>query len=157
MSNVDARVLGELVRSALEQTAFVFAEAVEADASSAGPGDICAEIGFTGSRRGIVRICASAGFARQVAAGFLSLQPDEVDAKVHGSDAIGEMANIIAGLVIRTIGGEDVPISLGLPARMSTGAAAPAPSGAVCCEIESEGERLRVTYLGDVAAVKKAA
>jgi CheY-specific phosphatase CheX len=137
------------VQAALERTVFVFSEPVEA-APAPLPEPVESTVAFSGSATGIVVISASEGFARQVAAGFLSVEPEEVDPVTQGQDAINEMSNIVAGLVIRSLGGETSSIKLGLP---QVGRKAPQTAASTTVTVDSVGDLLRVDlYVASKAA-----
>jgi chemotaxis protein CheY-P-specific phosphatase CheC len=134
-----------LAIAALEKTAFVMAEPVEDDDASSGPPPAFAtSIRFTGSVAGECVLTASEGFVRELAAGLLSTDPGEVDLDACGQDALNEFGNIIGGSIIRSLGADHHRIMLGLPAAADV-AARPAPHrDAVCCTLDSCGERFSI-------------
>lgn len=141
MSGVDATELTRHVQLALERTAFLFTEpAGEGDAPA--PVATRATVAFSGAAEGRVGLEASEGFVRRLVAGVLGTEPEEVDPRAMGQDAINELGNIVAGLVVRSLGGEGRQINLGLPAP---GWSVPAGISATRVEVEAEGDRLRVT------------
>lgn len=104
--------------NALERMAFVITEP-----SAASAGEVLAEAGFAArveirgdDRSGWLVVVATAGFVREVAAGMLGLEADEVDVDDHGDATVAELANVLGGEMIMLAGGGDAPFRLGLPA-----------------------------------------
>lgn len=154
--SIDAGTLNRLVTAALEKTAFVLAEPCDtADRRSIDGPRLATRITFSGAATGECTLEATHGFVRELTAGFLGCEPDEVDVAVQGQDAMNELANIVAGLVIRELGNATRRIFLGLPTQ-----AAPAPGAsgapAVSCALDSMGERLRVSVVTHALAAKAA-
>jgi chemotaxis protein CheX len=56
-------------------------------------------VGFIGSLNGVIYLYLSDSFAREVTCNFLGMEPDELETEDHETvnDALGEMANMIAG------------------------------------------------------------
>lgn len=119
MSTITTNRLNEITLTALERSAFVFAEPAAADAELPGPAAF-ARIRITGSVCGELHLAASEGFLRELAASLLGVEPEEVDPAAHGADALKEMANMIAGSVVICYDGEHRAYTLGLP-EVSTG------------------------------------
>ena len=61
-------------------------------------GDMHASVSITGSWHGHVVVACSAGAAKQAAAAFLMMEPEEVS-EADLADVLGELANIIGGNV----------------------------------------------------------
>ena len=59
------------------------------------PSNVVATVAFAGHRRGLVAFHSSLGAAREIAASMLGLEPETVNGEMP--DAIGEVANMIAG------------------------------------------------------------
>ncbi|MBX3373716.1 MAG: chemotaxis protein CheX [Phycisphaeraceae bacterium] len=140
--------LAALAIETLERTAFVPAEVVtESDASRLPLTTHYAAIEYGGSRSGSVVIGASDGFLRDLASSLLGVERDEIELRVHGTDAIRELANIIGGSIVWALGGETCPFSLGLPVLLSEDEGRSRDAGGLHCDLESEGERLRVRWI----------
>lgn len=141
-------VLERMVMSALERTAFVMAEpAPDADASAEHSG-LATRLSFRGAAEGECLFTASEGFVRELTAGFLGVEPTEVDIDAQGQDALNELANIVSGLVIRELGNASHRIFLGLPTPADPTKLAPAPgTQPVTCRLDSCGETLSVTII----------
>lgn len=152
---IDATTIARLSLSALERTAFVLAETVEDDG-----GFECAfatRISFSGPCSGECLLSASEGFVRELAAGLLSADPGEVNLEESGQDALNEFANIIGGLIIKQLGNDHHRIFLGLPMPASAGAAPGAHALHAACTLDSNGERMRISFGADAAAAAQAA
>jgi chemotaxis protein CheY-P-specific phosphatase CheC len=143
---LDAARLTGLVTTALERMAFVMAEPIEADAADIGSLRFATRVTFTGAAAGECLIAASEGFTRELIAGFLGVDAGEADPAQQGQDALNELANIIAGMVIRELGNQTNRIYLGLPARAEALAVGPALRSAdtLTCGLDSCGEQLMV-------------
>ncbi|MEM1424719.1 MAG: chemotaxis protein CheX [Planctomycetota bacterium] len=142
MPEITADSLARLTTHALERTAFMLVD----PADSADPAQLTrhARIGYTGDAgAGDVFISASEGFALELASSLLGCEPDEIDVEEQGVDAVRELANILAGCVLTSIGGEEHAFRLGLP---ETANANPEPGGGVACAMDSMGEPLVVSW-----------
>jgi CheY-specific phosphatase CheX len=131
------------------------AEPCEAAAPAMNDSCIATRIGFSGAAVGECRLQASEGFVRELTAGFLSVEPDEVDVAVQGQDAMNELSNIVAGLVIRELGNATNRIFLGLPTVAQSHPSAD-DSPIVSCTLDSMGERLSVTVVMQQAIARAA-
>lgn len=156
--SLDAAKLSSLVMTALERTAFVMAEPVETESIEPDSFRFATKVTFTGAASGECLIAAGEGFVRELAAGFLGGDASEIDAALQGQDAMNELANIVAGMVIRELGNQTHRIFLGLPARAETMTVAPtlSASDAVVCSLDSCGEPL-VVVVRLQSAIAKAA
>jgi len=106
---VIARILGE--------TAYIFVEIPDENPipdpdkwDAAG-----VSLRFYGSENGEMRMWASRGFARCVAANMLGIDEEDETAQEKGLDALKESLNIILGNYITTIYGVEPVFDLGLP------------------------------------------
>ena len=70
-------------------------------------------IGFGGTVKGMLAVHVSEGVAKTITGGFLDMPVDEIDNEVN--DAIGELANMLAGSVKHTLSKNLVGIRLSLP------------------------------------------
>lgn len=143
---LDSARLTGLVTTALERTAFVMAEPIETDAADVGSLRFATRVVFTGAAAGECLVAASEGFVRELTAGFLGIDAGEIDPAQQGQDALNELANIIAGMVIRELGNQTNRIFLGLPARAEALSVGPALRGddTLTCGLDSCGEQLMV-------------
>lgn len=155
---LDAARLASLVTTALERTAFVMAEPIETDAADTGAIRFATRVTFTGAAAGECLIAASEGFTRELIAGFLGVDASEADPAQQGQDALNELANIIAGMVIRELGNQTNRIFLGLPARVEALSVGPTLRGAdtLSCGLDSCGELLLVVVRVPSAIAKAA-
>ena len=147
MSQLTSQRIGQLVIDALERTAFVLAETVDAgEAAQLPKPTYFSRIVYTGPTQGEVLLAASDGFVRELASSILGVEPEDVDAEIEGQDAIKELANIVGGSTILELGGVDCQYSLELP-ELLDGSSTPEPgdSGAASF-VESEGELLKVVW-----------
>jgi len=89
--------------------------ALDADADgprSAGP-HIVATIAFAGYRCGFVSFCSAIDTAQEIAGAMLGLEPSAVNGQV--TDAIGEIANMIAGTVRTRMAEVEPPWAISVP------------------------------------------
>ena len=147
MNQMTSQRIGQLVIEALERTAFVLAETVDAGEAAQLPEPTqFSRIAYTGPTQGEVLLAASDGFVRELASSILGVEPEDVDAEVQGKDAIKELANIVGGSTILELGGTDCQYSLRLP-ELLDGSSVPEPGeNDVACFVESEGEILKVVW-----------
>lgn len=151
MNPLNHDTLAELTIDALARTAFVVAEPIEAsDLDSFGQPDAFARIRYEGPSAGWVYLSAATGFLCELAASLLGVESEDIDPQVEGRDALQELANIIGGSVILSLGGDERRLSLGLP-EVTAGAPHVGPGGVVC-HLDAEGERLDVVWQPDPAA-----
>ena len=80
-------VFGKLGLPVTRQTPFESTDAI--------PANVVATIAFAGYRRGLVVFYSSTAAAKDIAAAMLGIPPEAVNGEVP--DAIGEIANIVAG------------------------------------------------------------
>ena len=151
MPDIDTATLTRLATAAFERTAFMLVDPID----EADPAKLTthARIDYFGAGEGSVFVSASEGFIVELASSLLGVEPDEVTPQSEGADAIREIANILAGSLLTTLGGGDHAFRLGLPAHCE------APDHAATtasCTLESEGEPLVFTWV-DRAAQTKAA
>lgn len=147
MSQLTSQRIGQLVIDALERTAFVLAETVDAgEAAQLPKPTYFSRIVYTGPTQGEVLLAASDGFVRELASSILGVEPEDVDAEIEGQDAIKELANIVGGSTILELGGVNCQYSLELP-ELLDGSSIPEPgdSGAASF-VESEGELLKIVW-----------
>lgn len=141
MKQLDTDSLAEMAITMLERTAMVIAEPAAPDVALPEPTRF-AQIAYSGPSRGRLTLCADEGFLRELAAGMLGVETSEVDADRQGSDALKEMANVVAGSIIFALAGDACEYSLGLP---ETIAAATVPTdGLAVCDLVAEGGVLRL-------------
>lgn len=107
----------EVISRVLEEAAFVFTDNLDAqdlpdpltwDAQGVA-------LKFTGEESGEMRMWASKGFARCVAANMLGVSEEDESSAAKGLDALKESINIIVGNYLTAIYGEEPIFDLGLP------------------------------------------
>lgn len=133
----------ELVSHILETMAFVFVEAQE-EAEDFGP-LFHSKISYFGPDESTdLFLSASQGFLVELASSMLGMEPNDIDPAVEGLQALDELANIVCGEVIQSIGGEDAVFSQGIPERVDGPTPAAENSEPLEVTLDSEGEPLRV-------------
>ena len=107
----------EVVNRVLEETAFVFTDSLMPeevpDPSNWEASGVA--LRFFGTPSGEMRMWASDGFARCVAANMLGVAEDDPAAAENGIDALKESLNIIVGNYLTVVYGEEPVFDLGLP------------------------------------------
>ncbi|MFT5422743.1 MAG: hypothetical protein ACI89L_000508 [Phycisphaerales bacterium] len=147
MNPLTQDLLNELTVDALARTAFVIAEAVDADEATELPAATCfARIEYSGPTTGWVGFAASEGFVRELAASLLGEEAKDIDMKVEGADAFRELANIVGGSVILALGGDERNLSLGLPEEVEPTGMPSTERAGIRCFFEAEFERLEVIW-----------
>ncbi len=147
MSQLTSQRIAQLVIDALERTAFVLAEPVDAERAAELPAETCfSRILYTGPDQGQLFLAASEGFVRELVSSLLGVEPQDVDPASQGEDAFKELANIVGGSTILELGGADCRYSLNLP-ELVEGSETPEPGDrGAACFVESEGELLKVIW-----------
>ena len=93
MTMLTSQKIADFVIEALERTAFVLAEAIDAGQATSLPAPSkYSRISYIGPTSGNVYLAASEGFIRELAASILGVEPEDVDPSNEGEDAITELA-----------------------------------------------------------------
>ncbi len=145
--------IAALAMEALERLAFIMADPAE-DGCPPVEGEFAVVINFAGDASGTVVLRCGEGFARLLAAGLLGSEPEDVTLDPEGWDALREFANIMGGSVIRELGAESRPITLGLPENGEGGADGDA---GVVSTVDAEGELIEITLITGAASNREAA
>ncbi len=147
MSQLTSQRIAQLVIEALERTAFVLAEPVDAERAAELPAVTCfSRILYTGPDQGQLFLAASDGFMRELVSSLLGVEPEDVDPVSQGEDAIKELANIVGGSTVLELGGADCEYSLNLPELVEAPEMPEAGDRGAECFVESEGELLKVIW-----------
>ncbi len=113
-NNISSEQLARITMSILEEAAFIFAE--PADPPPPFEGEVIeAKVTLEGPCRGLLLLSAAPEFAINAAANLLGIEPDEANNPAIGSDAIGELLNIISGQVIEGLIGSQQTCKLSVP------------------------------------------
>lgn len=147
MPEITAENLAELATQALERTAFMLVDPSE----DADPGQLTrhASISYTGDEgAGELYVSASEGFTLELASSLLGCEPDEIDVEEQGVDAVRELANILAGSVLTSIGGQEHAFRMGLPETVESHTN---EDGCVSCAMDSMGEPLVISWRAKAA------
>jgi chemotaxis protein CheY-P-specific phosphatase CheC len=113
-SSMTSERLSAVVTELLESAVFVFAEPVEIkpwDDSTVW----CARLDLEHGKKFQMSLCAPKELALTLAANLLGLEPDSAEAQESLGDAVGEMANMLAGTVAVELFGKDVVCRIGVP------------------------------------------
>jgi hypothetical protein len=141
LAGVTAARLGASIARTLEDAAFVFAG--PADEGDAFEGEVVeARLGWSGPHAGELRLAMGPALAAVVAANLLGVD----EAAEHADDAVGELANMAAGVLLGELFGAHPP-RLGLPrvARLvaaRAGARAAAERAVAVALVDEEGRRI---------------
>lgn len=158
MTLLTSQQIAEFVIEALERTAFVLAETIDAGEASSLPAPTkFSRIAYTGPSSGNVFLAASEGFICELASSILGVEPEDVDPSIEGEDAITELANIVGGSVILKLGGEKCEYSLRLPELIEAANLPESNNYTQVCFVESEGELLKVIWQPDDSSASVAA
>lgn len=80
-------------------------------------GSVSGVVGLSGNERGLVAVHAPLKVATYLTTQLLGMEVDEINEDVR--DAIGEMANILAGSVKSALNGEGMDVKLSIPSVVS--------------------------------------
>jgi len=118
-NDIDPNELMEMVTDALDCIAFMTVapeRRIEHQSTN-----IYTNVSFAGEEvTGTVSVAVDSGFAKELAAGFLASDEDEVDEATESLEAVLELTNIVGGQVIGALGSESREILIGLPERVET-------------------------------------
>lgn len=115
MSDISEEVLSEVTIQVFEEAAFVFLE--KAETIDPWEGEMIEVVlDFQGpDKEGSLVLCASNEFAIELAANMLGMDNDDERVLDKGRAAIGEILNMICGILVERFFGSDVICKLGLP------------------------------------------
>lgn len=115
MSNLmTSERLAAVVSELLESAVFVFAEPVEIKPWNE-PTVWCARLELEHDKKVQMSLCVPKELALTLAANLLGLEPEEGEAQESLGDAVGEMANMLAGIVAVELFGKNVVCRIGVP------------------------------------------
>jgi chemotaxis protein CheY-P-specific phosphatase CheC len=128
--------LCEIAAGLLADAAFMFAE--PAPSSSAIKGDVVvARIVVETAGRHELLLCVERGLDVALAANLLGTENDEEEAKKSAADAVGELANIMAGTLAVELGGKKAATKIGLPrVKKEQGAAVWKEMQGAACKVD---------------------
>ena len=94
--------VGSVCVSVLEKYAFVFADPVEADESQEPANVLLANVAFAGAAQGELQVALPMELAAEIAANVLGSEPSEITPSLL-SDAVGELANVLCGNLLKAL------------------------------------------------------
>ena len=112
-ADLSPRLLGDVLGRVLEEAAFVFVEPAE-EAPPEGP-LLRAQLRYVGRHAGELSLVMSERFAATVAASILGEEEGGEELTGDDRDALGEVLNMVAGVLAVELFGEDSRCALGLP------------------------------------------
>jgi hypothetical protein len=138
-------LLADVVGRMLETAAFIFSELCSTPPPCSGPA-LQAAIAIESPEGEVyeLTLSSSAGLALSLAANLLGVDPGDPEADGCAADAVGELANITAGVLATELHGAVAICRLGLPRVQSTAALtlAEPPRGCRITMVTEDGERL---------------
>ena len=158
MNQLSTARLAELAINALERTAFVVAESVDAErAAELSPPTRIARISYTGPTAGQIFLAASDGFVCDLVCSMLGVEPDQVDPDTEGQDALKELTNIVGGSALQELGGDECAHLLGLPELADPHDVPAVVDPGRQCFLDSDGELLSVAWMPEAHTASTAA
>ncbi|MDF1839103.1 MAG: chemotaxis protein CheX [Planctomycetota bacterium] len=145
MKSLDLEILQNLTQDILGKMAFMFVEPVAEVGGLEDSLSACVEYVGPGGTDALI-LQGSADFLMELASGLLGLEFDEVDKNVEGMHSLKEIANVLAGEIIRELGGEHAQFTLGIPYVLE----GPSPEGAngsVVCDFDAMGQAFRASVV----------
>jgi len=132
-------LLAELGATCLEECVFVLARPAEGRVTW--PAEVSrAAIALDGPVPGRLTIAAGQALGLEIAAGMLGLDPADPEAHRSVDAALGELVNILAGVLAERLYGPDASYRIGLP-ELSRGP----PGGAAAALVDDEGRGFRLS------------
>lgn len=113
-AQISADELAQVVAQTLEEAAFVFTEPGGPSTATA-PALLECELAFTGPQTGRLLLIVPEAFDRELAASLLGEEEEEASAQTNPGDAVGEMLNIIGGILVDQWFGSQSACMLGAP------------------------------------------
>lgn len=114
--NVQPADLCRVAKEVLETIAFVFVAQPPRGGPPVAEEQMSAVVGFDGSSTGAVRLVLPTSAAREMAATMLGLDSQDSLRSGQVADAVGELANVIAGNLLRVMAGPTAIFRLSSPA-----------------------------------------
>lgn len=159
MTSLEPTAIAELAVEALERIAFILAAPLEFDDELRGGFEpaVASAIRYAGLGEGQVILLADANFSAELAAGFLGLEPEEVEVLSNGRDAVSELTNIIGGSVVLALGGDTHEYQYGLPEEFDVEMWPSCAEDASVAVLEGELGRLVIICRPDPAGEQRSA
>jgi CheY-specific phosphatase CheX len=108
------KLLQESLVCVLEEAAFVFTE--PAESAPLFSGDLVrAEIAFEGAVKGNISFAVPSEIGETFAANLMAEEPGSPEVREHASEAVGEILNMVAGILLESWLGEEARYHLGTP------------------------------------------
>ena len=145
-TTVTVDALSEVAAQVLEDVAFVFTERATAPFAWSGAA-IEATLSFSGPERGALFVRTSPGLGARFAANMLGTEVDDPEVVERAGDALGEMLNVIAGVLVARVFGASTLVHLGVPRVAVASAESVEPSPCAAALMTDEGERLELRIL----------
>ena len=140
-------LLGDVLGRVLEEAAFVFAEPGE-DGPAGGP-LLRAQLRYVGRHAGELSLVTTERFAATMAAAILGEEEGGAELTGDDRDALGEVLNMVAGVLAVELFGDDSRCALGLPAvervAAETHRQALAAADAVATLVDEGGQRVTLS------------
>ena len=115
-SNVPFEAVTEVLLDALETSTMVFAEAVEPDELAVpGPTALQITMQFKGPGQGTLNVVTSKDMARELTANTLGLDEDDPEVEESFCDALGELCNVLLGVLLGELTEETAVFDLSAP------------------------------------------
>jgi hypothetical protein len=117
--NQTLEILQSVVRSALEECAFLLTAPASEPVVTERSDWRHALIEFEGPSFGYLRLSAPADVVAVIASDMLGTEPRFQDDDGRGDAALRELANVVAGLLTAELFGTDCPCDLGIPETLA--------------------------------------
>jgi two-component system chemotaxis response regulator CheY len=137
-------MLAETGASCLEECVFVLARPAEGRAPF--PAEVSrASINFEGTVAGRLVISTGSELGLEIAAGMLGVDPADPEAHRSVDPALGELVNILAGVLAERLYGPECAYRIGLPELSRGPSEPPGPPGTVLADlVDDEGRGFRI-------------
>ena len=108
-------LLTRLITETLADGAFIIAEPADAGTPESEEDVVEATVRFSGPQSGRLLFAGSRAFSEVLAANLLGVEPDDPNVSRRSLDAMGEMLNVLAGVLLESWFGTAASFDSGVP------------------------------------------
>jgi hypothetical protein len=149
-TRVTVETLSEVAAQVLEDVAFVFTERAAEPSAWSGEA-IEATLPYSGPEDGALFVRTTPALGARFAANMLGVELDDPEVAARSNDAVGEMLNVVAGVLVARVFGTATLVHLGVPSVGARSSPTAVRSPCAVALLSDEGEPLEIQVLAGVA------